>query len=65
MTQFFYIMIMLLSGHGETGRRVRLRGVWATIWVQVPVTAPDNTADNLRRYFFVKTKFFAKYKITS
>ena len=29
-----------MSGHGGTGRRVRLRGVWATIRVQVPVTAP-------------------------
>ena len=27
-------------GHGGTGRRARLRGVWATIRVQVPVTAP-------------------------
>ena len=27
-------------GYGGTGRRVRLRGVWETIRVQVPVTAP-------------------------
>ena len=26
--------------NGGTGRRVRLRGVWETIRVQVPVTAP-------------------------
>ena len=30
------------SGHGGIGRRVRLRGVWATVRVQVPVTAPTH-----------------------
>ena len=25
---------------GGTGRRVRLRGVWETVWVQVPSFAP-------------------------
>ena len=27
-------------GCGGIGRRVRLRGVWETVWVQVPSTAP-------------------------
>jgi hypothetical protein len=27
-------------GRGGIGRRARLRGVWATVWVQVPSTAP-------------------------
>ena len=39
-----------MSGHGGTGRRVRLRGVWATIRVQVPVTAPKK--DNQQVVFF-------------
>ena len=33
----------MICGHGGIGRRVRLRGVWATIRVQVPVTAPRQT----------------------
>ncbi len=31
----------MICGHGGIGRRVRLRGVWETIRVQVPVTAPN------------------------
>ena len=31
----------LICGRGGTGRRVRLRGVWETVWVQVPSTAPE------------------------
>lgn len=34
-------IISSLCGHGGTGRRVRLRGVWETVWVQVPSTAPS------------------------
>ena len=30
----------IICGCGGTGRRARLRGVWATIWVQVPLAAP-------------------------
>ena len=45
-------------GYGGTGRRVRLRGVWETIRVQVPVTAPsmNNTNPVNSRFVF----FFAK-----
>ena len=32
---------MNICGCGGTGRRVRLRGVWETVWVQVPSTAPN------------------------
>ena len=32
--------LIMKCGHGGTGRRARLRGVWATIRVQVPLTAP-------------------------
>ncbi len=32
----------IICGRGGTGRRVRLRGVWETVWVQVPSTAPKN-----------------------
>lgn len=32
----------LNCGCGGTGRRVRLRGVWETVWVQVPLAAPEN-----------------------
>ena len=31
-------------GRGGIGRRVRLRGVWETVWVQVPSTAPTEKA---------------------
>ena len=33
----------LICGRGGTGRRARLRGVWATVWVQVPSAAPDRS----------------------
>lgn len=33
----------MICGYGGIGRRVRLRGVWETIRVQVPVTAPKPT----------------------
>ena len=33
--------VVMTSGRGGTGRRVRLRGVWETVWVQVPSTAPN------------------------
>ena len=32
--------LIMKCGHGGTGRRARLRGVWATIRVQVPSFAP-------------------------
>ena len=35
-----YAILHLACGRGGTGRRVRLRGVWETVWVQVPSTAP-------------------------
>ena len=34
----------LISGRGGIGRRARLRGVWETVWVQVPSTAPSSFA---------------------
>ena len=37
-----YRIIMTLCGHGGTGRRVRLRGVWGTVWVQVSLAAPTD-----------------------
>ena len=30
-----------ISGCGEIGRRARLRGVWETLWVRVPPSAPN------------------------
>ena len=47
-----------MSGHGGTGRRVRLRGVWATIRVQVPVTAPRRRSKAICSDFFIQ-KIFA------
>lgn len=35
------IIIRAVRGRGGIGRRVRLRGVWETVWVQVPSTAPE------------------------
>ena len=36
-----------VCGCGGTGRRARLRGVWETVWVQVPSAAPDSENPNL------------------
>ena len=36
-----------ICGGGGTGRRARLRGVWATIRVQVPSFAPNKNKTNL------------------
>ena len=42
-----YAILHLACGRGGTGRRVRLRGVWETVWVQVPSTAPNKNKTNL------------------
>ncbi len=39
------ITTLLICGRGGTGRRVRLRGVWETVWVQVPPSAPRKPSD--------------------
>ena len=41
------IIIRAACGRGGTGRRVRLRGVWETVWVQVPSTAPKKRLDDI------------------
>ena len=41
-----YAILHLACGRGGTGRRVRLRGVWETVWVQVPSTAPNKNNTN-------------------
>ena len=41
-----YAILHLACGRGGTGRRVRLRGVWETVWVQVPSTAPFETSSS-------------------
>ena len=46
---------MNICGCGGTGRRVRLRGVWETVWVQVPSTAPEKKSSlsiGQRRFLF-------------
>ena len=40
-------------GHGGTGRRARLRGVWATVWVQFPLAAPKKQGFNSPCFFYV------------
>ncbi len=40
-------------GRGGTGRRVRLRGVWETVWVQVPSAAPTK-----ERHYIGASLFF-------
>ena len=34
------MLVAKICGCGETGRRARLRGVWETLWVRVPPSAP-------------------------
>lgn len=50
-----YAILHLACGRGGTGRRVRLRGVWETVWVQVPSTAPTKmTCTFIVQVFFCK-----------
>ena len=49
---FYIIVIAILSGYGGIGRRVRLRGVWETVRVQVPITAPSKNASRDRLAVF-------------
>lgn len=51
-----YAILHLACGRGGTGRRVRLRGVWETVWVQVPSTAPNRKDDNIIVFFSFSTK---------
>ena len=46
-----YAILHLACGRGGTGRRVRLRGVWETVWVQVPSTAPTEKTIVLSSFF--------------
>ena len=55
----YIISSAMLSGYGGIGRRVRLRGVWETIRVQVPVTAPIS-----RRGCIEKEKFASLFFIS-
>ena len=46
--------IIRLREGGGIGRRVRLRGVWLSVWVQVPSFTPKIVLTLLcRDYFFV------------
>ena len=50
-----YAILHLACGRGGTGRRVRLRGVWETVWVQVPSTAPKKmTCTFIVQVFFLQ-----------
>ncbi len=52
LTKFKKMVILyLLCDGGGIGRRARLRGVWATVWVQVPSFAPIKK--NAERCFFI------------
>ena len=48
---WFIILLLNKCGHGGIGRRVRLRGVWETIRVQVPVPAPQKIGANFAPIF--------------
>ncbi len=37
---------------GGIGRRVRLRGVWLSVWVQVPSFTPKNTSTKIGACIF-------------
>src|SRR5262249_20233996 len=45
----FAIMLKLFRGGGGIGRRARLRGVWATVGVRVPPSAPTKIEAALHR----------------
>ena len=61
---FYNIVIAILSGYGGIGRRVRLRGVWETVRVQVPITAPPrHTQKERTNYSIACVLFYAKIPI--
>ena len=45
-------------GCGETGKRARLRGVWATLWVRVPPSAPNTKGKSNKIYPFLFEIYF-------
>ena len=55
-------------GGGGTGRRARLRGVWATVRVQVPSSAPkrnDNfLSEDCRFFLFFSLFSFRSYRFS-
>ena len=57
-----YAILHLACGRGGTGRRVRLRGVWETVWVQVPSTAPTEKTILLSSFFHFLPKMMRRYR---
>ena len=57
-----YAILHLACGRGGTGRRVRLRGVWETVWVQVPSTAPTEKTIMLSSFFHFLAKMLRRYR---
>ena len=55
-----YAILHLACGRGGTGRRVRLRGVWETVWVQVPSTAPTEKTISLSSFFHFLPKMMRR-----
>ena len=55
-----YAILHLACGRGGTGRRVRLRGVWETVWVQVPSTAPTEKTILLSSFFHFLSKMLRR-----
>ena len=55
-----YAILHLACGRGGTGRRVRLRGVWETVWVQVPSTAPTEKTIILSSFFSFSAKMMRR-----
>ena len=55
-----YAILHLACGRGGTGRRVRLRGVWETVWVQVPSTAPTEKTIVLSSFFHFLSKMLRR-----
>ena len=55
-----YAILHLACGRGGTGRRVRLRGVWETVWVQVPSTAPTEKTILLSSFFHFLPKMMRR-----
>ena len=54
----------MVCGRGGTGRRARLRGVWATVWVQVPSAAPKIQVYDLD-FSFISSEYITLFTLKS
>lgn len=50
-----------ICGSAGIGRQARLRGVWATVWVQVPPTAPKRLLIYVNSLFYIDCRIALWY----